>query len=55
MLTLLTDIRRFKSSGALPWGAAQGDQDALFWDAVDVVESAHAEILAHANPGAGRV
>ena len=53
MLSLLTDIRRFKSSGALPWGPAQGDQDALFWDAVDVVDGAHAEIVA-LRPEGGR-
>ena len=42
-MTLLTDIRRSKS-GALPWGTAQGDQDAIFWEAEDFVSSTLVEV-----------
>lgn len=55
MLTLTTDIRRFRDTGALPWGPAQADQDAYFWDAVDVVAAAQREVAEHLKkaPGAG--
>lgn len=50
MIALVTDIRRSRSSGALPWGASQADQDALYWEAEDVVSSAQAEVFERLKP-----
>lgn len=43
-MALLTDIRRFRKTGALPCGPSQVEQDAVFLDALDVVDGALAEI-----------
>lgn len=43
-MALVTDIRRSRSSGALPWGPSQADQDALYWEAEEAVTSAQAEV-----------
>lgn len=43
-MALFADIQRFKVREVLPCGPAALDQDALFWEAVSVYESALAEI-----------
>lgn len=43
-MKILESIRRFKTSGALPWGPSQADQDAFFWESLDVVEATLAEL-----------
>lgn len=41
---LYVDVERFRSSTVLPFGASAGDQDALFWQARDVVDAAMSEL-----------
>lgn len=39
-MALFADIRRFRSTGILPFAGGTSDQDAVFWEAREVVEAA---------------
>lgn len=34
---MVVDAKRYRSSRTLPWAGGAGDQDARFWDTVDLV------------------